>query len=723
MENLVNLCHLDISGADRLQGMENNFSTLTNLQTLALFVLGKEKGYQIRELKDLSNLKGQLHISGLQNVVEPRDAWMAKLHDKSRIEKLELSWSKDFKKRTQEDERKVLDGLQPSKMLKELTISFYCGATLATWVGDSFLNDLQSLFLDDCPNLLSLPSIGKLPLLKKVRIKGLERVTSVGAELFGENAPCAFPSLEILQFEDMPKWEKWNLREVDEKAKKFPRLGELVIQKCPLLSGSIPEHLPSLEKLMIHDCEKLTISIQSFPVLSEIKIQRCHEVVYKGFGGDSSLKRVSFSGISKFSCAPESLRLRSIKVESLEIDNCEELCSFHENNWRWLTQSMSLRILKIRKFQRLVSIGADDETEVSMQLKIPYNIEQMTIKSCERLEKLSLTLHCLRSVWMIELYSCPKLISLGRSNLPLNLKVLKVYTCRNLQSLLLDEEENVNSKNACVLQQLDIYSCRSLKRINRSELPSTLKELGINGCSKLESIAQQLQDNSSLESISIFWCDMIKDLPQRLNKLRHLQCIYIEHCSNLVSFPESGLPTTSLKVFRLANCEQLQALPQNMHCLNSLEELEISDCPNVTSLPEQGIPTNLRSLKIRGPNICKPIMEWGLHRLTSLRSLWVSNGCAEAVSFPQDEIGMTLPSSLTRLEVWNFPKLEVLSSNGFRNLTSVESLIIIDCPNLRFLPEKNMLSSLLRLYISSGVLEERCKGDNISHVPFVSISS
>ncbi|KAK9019764.1 hypothetical protein V6N11_054272 [Hibiscus sabdariffa] len=681
-----------------------------------------EKGYQIRELQDLSCLKGQLHISGLQNIVEPRDAWMAKLHDKPRIDKLELSWSEGFENRIPALEKKVLDGLQPSKKLKELAISFYCGAKLADWVGDSFFNDLQSLCLDDCPNLLSLPSIGKLPLLKKVRLKGLGSITRVGVELLGDIAPCAFPSLETLQFEDMPKWEKWSLPEVEEEAKTFPRLRELLIQKCPLLWGSIPEHLPSLEKLMIQDCEKLRVPIESFPVLSEIKIQRCHEVVYKGFTEDSSLKRVSFSDISKFSCAPECLRLRNITVESLEINNCEDLRSFHESSWEWLTQPMSLRILKIIKCARLVSIGAEDEREETMQVKIPNNIEQMTIRNCQRLEKLSLTLHCLRSVWMIELYSCPKLVSLARNNLPLNLKVLKVYNCGNLQSLLLDEED-VNSKNACVLRQLYIHGCDSLKQINRGELPSTLKELGICRCSKLESIAQDIQDNSSLQSINIFWCDMIKDLPHRFNKLKHLQCIYIEHCTNLVSFPESGLPATSLKVFRLASCEQLQALPENMHCLSSLEELEILDCPNVTSFPEEGIPTDLRSLGIRGPNICKPIQEWGLHRLTSLRSLWISNGCPEAVSFPQDEMGTTLPSCLTHLEVWNFPKLEILSSNGFRNLTSLESLVIIDCPNLKFLPEKDMLSSLLRLYISSGVLEERCKGDNIAYIPFVSISN
>ncbi|KAB2063367.1 hypothetical protein ES319_A10G211900v1, partial [Gossypium barbadense] len=663
MENLVNLCYLDITGSNKLEGIPSNVGKLADLQTLSNFVLDEDKGYQIRELKDLSNLKGKLSISGLQNIFEPQDAWMAKLCDKSRLEKIELRWSKDFK-----NERQYVDK-------KELSITFYCGAMLANWVGDSSFNDLQSLCLEDCPKLLSLPSIGKFPLLKEVHIKGLKSVTNVGVEFFGENTKNAFSSLEIL-------------REVDEEARKFPKLRELLIRKCPLLSGSMPEHLPSLEKLSVSDCEKLIIPIQNFPMLSELKIERCKKVVYKGFAEDSSLKRVLFSGISKFSCAIECLMLKSIKVESLEIDDCcEELCFFRENNWGWLTQSMSIGVL---------SIGKCPQVEELMQLKIPCNIEQMKIKKFGRLEKLSTTLHFFSSLTMVELYDCPKLISLERSNLPWNLKVLSIYFCENLQFLLLDEDQNVNSNNACVLQELEIYSCESLKRINKNSLPSTLKQLKLKWCSKLESIAREVQDNSCLESIEIISCHMIKDLPQGSNQLKHLQSVNIWSCSNLICFPDNGLLLTNLKVLLLANCELLQGLPEGVHNLNSLEEL--------------------------------PMIEWGLHRLTSLKSLWISNGCPDVVSFPQDDIGMALLSSLTHLNIVNFPKLEILSSNGFHNLTSLESLSIGNCPNLKFLPGNDMLASLLHIVSSRcALLEERCKRDRgpewskISQVPFAQI--
>ncbi|KAK8276772.1 hypothetical protein V6Z11_D10G223700 [Gossypium hirsutum] len=726
MEKLVNLCYLDITGAYKLKGMESNFSMLTNLQKLSSFVLGKEKGHKIRELMNLSNLRGELCISGLQNIAEPRDAWMARLSDKSRLENLELQWSIDFENRREEVEKKVMDGFQPSKKLMELSIKFYCGEMLANWVGDSSFNCLQSLCLDDCRNLLSLPSIGKLPLLKKVRIKGLRSVRTVGVELFGENTTNTFSSLEILEFVDMLNWERWNLCEVDEEARKFPKLRELFIKYCPSLLGSMPDYLPSLKKLAIRSCGKLIISIQNFPLLSELEIHGCHEVIYKGFVDYSSIKRISFVGISKFSWAAKCLRLRSIKVESFEIGDCEELCSSRENNWGLLTQSISPQYLKISSCPPLVSIGTEEEREELMQLKIPSSTVNMIIRNCERLEKLSTTLYSLALLTELELGGCSKLISVARSNLPSNLKVLVIRSCKNLQCLLLDEGEDVDSNNACVLQELNIFNCESLKRINRSVLPTTLKELEILECPKLESISQEIQDNSSLESIEIFSCDMLKGLPQGLNKLKHCkrlvikdcsnlislgesglpttlkvleiqECpklesisqeiqdnsslesieickchmlkglpqglnklkhckrLVIEDCSNLISLGESGLPTTNLEVVRFRSCRSVQALPGNMHSLNALKELEIRGCPNVTSILEEGIPTNLTSLTIGGPNIWKPILERDLHTLTCLKSLFISNGCPDAVSFPQDEIGVTLPSSLTYLVISDFP--------------------------------------------------------------------
>ncbi|XVF82297.1 hypothetical protein PTKIN_Ptkin16aG0034900 [Pterospermum kingtungense] len=333
-----------------------------------------------------------------------------------------------------------------------------------------------------------------------------------------------------------------------------------------------------------------------------------------------------------------------------------------------------------------------------MQLKIPCTIRQLEIENCGRLEKLSTTLHYLTSLTALELESCPKLISLSNNSLPLNLERLIIFSCPSLVSLS-----------------------------SRGEFPTRLKQLTIWDCEKLESVGQEIQDNSSLETITISGTN-INNLPQRLNRLCQLRYMNILSCSNLVSFPESGLPTSNLKTLYLANCGKLQALPHGIHNLNCLEELQIRNCSSVTSFPEDSIPTNLRGLSIKGPNICKPLIEWGLHRLTCLKTLSISNGCPDAVLFPLEQIGMMLPSSLTTLCICEFPKLEILSSKGFQNLTSLEKLYIQNCPNLKSLPAKNMLSSLLQLQIwECPVLKEGCEKEKgaewskIAHIPCVLI--
>ncbi|XVF82284.1 hypothetical protein PTKIN_Ptkin16aG0033700 [Pterospermum kingtungense] len=636
MANLINLCYLDITGTDGLKGMPSNFCTLSDLQTLSKFVLTENKGFQIRELEGFSYLKGQLCISGLENVVKTEDACKAKLKDKAGLDKIELKWCEDFGNRIGEMEKKVLDLLQPSKKIKELSIKNYCGTTLANWVGDSSFSELQSLCLENCPNCISLPSIGP-----------------------------------------------------------FPRLRELHIVSCPELLGSVPESLPSLEKLEIRECKKLVVLIQGCPMLSELEIGGCNKVVYKGFADGSSLKRVSFSKIPEFSCAAECLTIKSIKVECLVIEDCMEL--LRDNNWVLLTQSMSIGELRIVNLSQLVSVGAE-EGEESMQLKMPCTIYKLTIEKCERLEKLSAALHYLTSLTALELVDCPKLISLSNNNLPLNLELLHIYDCPSLLSLS-----------------------------SRGEFPMRLKQLRIWSCAKLESIGEEIQDDSSLESIIISGTK-INNLPQGLNKLCQLRYISIWQCSNLACFPESGLPTSNLKILYLGYCEKLQALPHGIHGLNCLQRLSIMNCSSVTSFPEEGIPANLRNLMIGGPNICKPLIKWGLHRLTSLKSLYISNGCPDAVLFPLDEIGMMLPSSLTDLCIMDFPKLEILSCKGFKDLTSLKKLNILNCPNLKSLPEKHMLSSLFVLNIKkSPVLKERCEKEkgaewsNIAHIPCVLI--
>ncbi|KAM1204781.1 hypothetical protein ACFX2G_005770 [Malus domestica] len=163
-----------------------------------------------------------------------------------------------------------------------------------------------------------------------------------------------------------------------------------------------------------------------------------------------------------------------------------------------------------------------------------------------------------------------------------------------------------------------------------------------------------------------------------------------------------------------------------MHNLNSLEELGIDYREGLT------FPPNLTSLEIRKVKSCKSLweLEWGLHRLTSLRLLLINCEDPDTVSFPPDMVRMEtlFPKSLAHLVIEGFPNLKKLSSKGFQFLTSLQTLQLWNCPKLASIPEEGLPPSLERLVIRScPVLKERCqpgKGRNwhkISHIPCIEI--
>ncbi|XVE53218.1 hypothetical protein DITRI_Ditri02bG0186400 [Diplodiscus trichospermus] len=208
--DLIELHHLDIRGMDSIKGMPFGVGKLTNLERLSDFILRKGDGHLMRELENLSKLSGDFCISGLENV-RGQEAATAMLTKKSRIDRLRLRWSKDFDNDTRnyEDEKQVLDLLRPQKKLKQLIIENYGGAKLSAWIVDYSFKHPSSLELRKCKNCKSLPSIGKLPLLKDLVISGFNEVNEVGVEFFGENVRNGFASLETICFKDMPNWKKW----------------------------------------------------------------------------------------------------------------------------------------------------------------------------------------------------------------------------------------------------------------------------------------------------------------------------------------------------------------------------------------------------------------------------------------------------------------------------------------------------------------------------------
>ncbi|KAJ7001751.1 disease resistance RPP13-like protein 1 [Populus alba x Populus x berolinensis] len=353
------------AGASSIKAMPMGIEKLTNLQTLSNFVMGKDKGSRLSSLANLKSLRGTLCITGLENVIDAREAMEANIKDINNLEVLLLEWSPGTdSSRNEKVDKDVLDDLRPHGKVKELTINCYPGLTFPTWVGNPSFSSMFLLRLENCTKCTSLPPFGLLPSLKKLIIVSLTAVKKVGPEFYGQGCSKPFPVLETLLFKNMQEWEEWIPCGVgfDE----FPLLNELSVTRCPNLCKKLPPGVPSLEKLVIDECEQLVVSIHSLPKLCKMVINGCKEVVYEGGVYLRSLNSMTISNISKLTCLTEGFIQPLAEVQELEVANCMELASLYENGVALTKQLTSLSKLVVRNCPQVVSL-MEGEVPVYMQ--------------------------------------------------------------------------------------------------------------------------------------------------------------------------------------------------------------------------------------------------------------------------------------------------------------------------------------------------------------------
>ncbi|KAJ0672793.1 putative P-loop containing nucleoside triphosphate hydrolase, leucine-rich repeat domain superfamily [Helianthus annuus] len=279
---LKNLRHLDVRDTPLLFQMLLGIGNLKNLQiTISKIVIRSENGFEIAKLKDFKNLCGKISIVGLEKVQNAIYAHEANFSQKM-LSDLKLVWSDELHdSRNEMLEKEVLNELKPcDDKLIQLEIRSYGGVEFPKWVGDPLFLHLNHVSISGCKRCTSLPPLGQLPSLKGLFIKGLCGVEVVGFELFGTGP--AFPSLEVLSFIDMRKWNKWSGVGVV-----FPHLQKLQIRRCPNLVEVTLEALPSLNLLDIKRCNsgvlRSLVELASTVTKLEINgISGLNDVVWRG---------------------------------------------------------------------------------------------------------------------------------------------------------------------------------------------------------------------------------------------------------------------------------------------------------------------------------------------------------------------------------------------------------------------------------------------------------
>lgn len=163
--------------------------------------------------------------------------------------------------------------------------------------------------------------------------------------------------------------------------------------------------------------------------------------------------------------------------------------------------------------------------------------------------------------------------------------------CRSIESLP-ESNGQFNLSNSINLSSTDL-----------KELPeefcslSSLTEIKMDNCRRLENLPDRLGDVTSLRKLSLSGCVKLKKLPETFSQLKLLEHLNLSCCVTLEELCADFKSLSSLRVLSLKDCKMLKNLPQDFHCLTLLEHLCLSDCDKLEAKPMESI-VKMKTLQI-----------------------------------------------------------------------------------------------------------------------------
>uniref|UniRef100_M1BLZ8 Disease resistance protein I2C-5 n=1 Tax=Solanum tuberosum TaxID=4113 RepID=M1BLZ8_SOLTU len=203
-----------------------------------------------------------------------------------------------------------------------------------------------------------------------------------------------------------------------------------------------------------------------------------------------------------------------------------------------------------------------------------------------------------------------------------------------------------------------------------------------------------------------------------------LKILYLINCPEIESFPEGGLPF-NLQVLSISKCKKLVNGRKEWR-LPCLRELSIYHDGSDEEIEHWELPSSIHSL---GIDNLKTLSSQHLKSLTSLQYLSIQGNLPQIQSMLEQcqFSSFSRLTSLQTLQIVNFPNLQLISESALPS--SLSQLEIYHCPNLQSLPVKGMPSSFSKLYIHScpllTPLLEVNKGEywpEIAHIPTIQIN-
>ncbi|XP_047341415.1 putative disease resistance protein RGA3 [Impatiens glandulifera] len=383
MKDLISLRHLYLMYCNQIKSMPPKMGQLTRLQTLSLFVIGKERDCQVDQLKEL-DLRGYLRIMNLERISDITVATGVNLDKRLNLRNLELHWEYD----EEEDKDKhdvVAEALKGPISLENLRMTGYKGVNLPKWLGK--LHSLRYLFLSE-----------------------MENIEHIFVSESGNDNGVLLPKLEMFHIKNM-----MNLRDLvsptttERILTVFPSLFELSIAKCPKLKSL--SNLKSLKVLIIHGdgCDELLYNISNLSGLVELFLFGFKTSVSFPEGmfqnHYATLKTLQIRQCDLLEEPP--LQLSStlgsfLSLRELEIWACPKLSHLFDEEMVRLT---SLEKLMIWDCHNLVSLSRGGVTRMD-------SLKHLILKDCPNLMLSLEEWENIISVECLSIYDCPMLVPL-----------------------------------------------------------------------------------------------------------------------------------------------------------------------------------------------------------------------------------------------------------------------------------------------------------------------
>ncbi|KAL2945249.1 putative disease resistance protein RGA1 [Bienertia sinuspersici] len=517
MSKLVNLRTLDIHNCVGLTYMPRGMSNLTNLHTLTQFVVSgvdtkQTKGSKLLDLRPLKCLKGNLCIR-IRNFCShnmPQARKRAFILRDSHLKNLEIRCRSWYSDKMVEPYIVTVDPCEGDIEFDQSKVH-------------------ETLVEDLCPN----DDIGRIGMVGYEGTKLPGWASMMGSwdvnELQHLTSLSQFRHLKVVELKCLANVEyiesnaAWG--RANESRTFFPVLEKLVLKKLPKLKGWWREVrwmemeggggcLVDANDLSIEDCRSRTF----FPRLHDLSIEGCESMTY--FPPCPLVKRLHLVRVNEAlaSC-----------MKGGVVASAASRSSFPNV----LESSLCLEKLEIDNGILMNSILADVFIggAVDIELSCGETLKNMGMvkKGLERCAS-SLQYLSIRLSWKV------------RSSYP-----------RDFYNFDIEEEEE---------NGLPWKSLQSLSSLELCDLP------------KMVNLPKGLQYLTSLQSLSIEWCQGLEEPGECLGFLTSLKSLQFTNCLFMKALPECIGFLTSLQYLRLESYK-LKSLPESMRRLTSLTTLDI----------------------------------------------------------------------------------------------------------------------------------------------------